>query len=362
MLTRFEVEGFRNFSYRCVLDLADVRDYRFNVSAVADGVVSCGIIYGKNAIGKTNFSNALLDISANVGRRVFYSNQTNYLSAADGVDTAHFVYVFRFGKDEVEYRYEKTGISDYVRESVVVNGTLALDYDHVAAKVLDGDLTSIGADRLNWEFKSPGISVLSYVCNNTPFDGSLPLFKLYTFARSIDSIGDVRMNDRAFVSVIAESVIENGLVDELQAFLSEFGIEERLVARETPSGDIALYFEKSRLIPFAENCSSGTVALLRLFNYFHITQAPSLLFVDEFDVFYHHDLAERVVNYFKCQTGRQVICASHNTDLFSNKVLRPDCLYILSDHGITSAANATNRELREGHNLEKLYKAGEFDV
>lgn len=90
MLTRFEVEGFRNFSYRCVLDLADVRDYRFNVSAVADGVVSCGIIYGKNAIGKTNFSNALLDISANVGHRVFYSNQTNYLSAADGVDAAHF--------------------------------------------------------------------------------------------------------------------------------------------------------------------------------------------------------------------------------------------------------------------------------
>ena len=104
------------------------------------------------------------------------------------------------------------------------------------------------------------------------------------------------------------------------------------------------------------------MALLRLFNYFHITQAPSLLFVDEFGAFYHHDLAERVANYFKCQTGRQVICASHNTDLFSNKVLRPDCLYILSDHGITSAANATNRELREGHNLEKLYKAGEFDV
>lgn len=56
-----------------------------------------------------------------------------------------------------------------------------------------------------------------------------------------------------------------------------------------------------------------------------------------------------------------MLCASHNTDLFSNKILRPDCLFILSSSGIVSAADATERELREGNNLEKLYKAGEFD-
>ena len=81
MLTRFEVEGFRNFSHRFTFNLTDVRDYRFNTSAIEGGIVSCGLIYGKNAVGKTNFSNALLDISANVGRRTFYSNKTNYLSA-----------------------------------------------------------------------------------------------------------------------------------------------------------------------------------------------------------------------------------------------------------------------------------------
>lgn len=362
MLTRFEVEGFRNFTYRYVLDLADVRDYRFNASAIDNGVVSCGIIYGKNAVGKTNFSNALIDISNNVGKKTFYSNEANYLSASEDVKSASFVYAFRFGDDEIEYRYKKTGITEYLRESVTINGELAFDYDHIAASLIDGNLASVGADRLNWEFKSPGISVLAYVCNNIPFDEASPLFRLFTFARSIDSIGDALMNDREFVSRIAGKVIEMGLVSDLQAFLNEFGIDERLSARETPSGDKILYFEKSRLIPFSENCSSGTVALLRLFNYFHITKAPSLLFVDEFDAFYHHDLAEKVVSYFKGQTGRQVLCASHNTDLFSNKILRPDCLFILSDHGITSAANATKRELREGHNLEKLYKAGEFDV
>ena len=71
MLTRFEVEGFRNFPHRFTFNLTDVRDYRFNTSAIEEGIVSCGLIYGKNAVGKTNFSNALLDISANVGRRTF---------------------------------------------------------------------------------------------------------------------------------------------------------------------------------------------------------------------------------------------------------------------------------------------------
>lgn len=362
MLTGFEVEGFRNFASKFTIDLADVRDYRFNAEAVKNGVVSCGIIYGKNAVGKTNFSNALLDISFNVGKRVFYANQANYLSAVDGVDSARFCYRFLFGDDEVEYSYAKAGVRDYLSECLSINGKVAFDYDHKAGMLTGGDLAHIGAEHLNWEFKTSEISVLAYVCNSTPLDLASPLFKLYTFARSMDSIGDARMNDRGFVSTIAENVIKNGLVDELQAFLNFFGIEESLSARETPSGDKALYFEKSRLIPFAENCSSGTVALLRLFNYFHVSRAPSLLFVDEFDAFYHHDLAEKVVEYFKGQKGRQVLCASHNTDLFSNIILRPDCLFILSERGIVSAANATKRELREGHNLEKLYKAGEFDA
>ena len=61
--------------------------------------------------------------------------------------------------------------------------------------------------------------------------------------------------------------------------------------------------------------------LLRLFNYFNSVSGPSFLFVDEFDAFRHHDLAESVVDCFKETEGLQVPCASHNTDLFSNKVL-----------------------------------------
>ena len=46
---------------------------------------------------------------------------------------------------------------------------------------------------------------------------------------------------------------------------------------------------------------------------------------------------------------------SHNTNLMTNRLMRPDCMFILSRKGtLTALCNATLRELREGHNLEKM--------
>lgn len=62
--------------------------------------------------------------------------------------------------------------------------------------------------------------------------------------------------------------------------------------------------------------------------------------------------------YPKCQ----MIMTSHNTNLMTNRIMRPDCLFILSRKGtLTALCNATERELREGHNLEKMYISGEFE-
>lgn len=53
---------------------------------------------------------------------------------------------------------------------------------------------------------------------------------------------------------------------------------------------------------------------------------------------------------------------THNTNLMTNRFMRPDCLFILSGSGsLTALSNATVRELREGHNLEKMYISGEFE-
>lgn len=85
------------------------------------------------------------------------------------------------------------------------------------------------------------------------------------------------------------------------------------------------------------------------------------MFIDEFDAFYHFELAEAIVLILEKMFKTQVIITSHNTNLLTNKIMRPDCYFIMTKNKLTSLANATTRELREGHNLEKLYMSGEFD-
>ena len=58
----------------------------------------------------------------------------------------------------------------------------------------------------------------------------------------------------------------------------------------------------------------------------------------------------------------QSMLTTHNTDLMNNKTTRPDCCYIMTSDKICSLSDATDRELREGHNLAKLYKSGEFNA
>lgn len=87
------------------------------------------------------------------------------------------------------------------------------------------------------------------------------------------------------------------------------------------------------------------------------------MYLDEFDAFYHYEMAENLFRYCKIRfPNSQIIFTSHNTNLISNRLLRPDCIFILSRTGeMTSLNNATQRELREGHNLEKMYISGEFE-
>ena len=112
------------------------------------------------------------------------------------------------------------------------------------------------------------------------------------------------------------------------------------------------------------NASSGTLALVDLYRRLipRVWDA-SLIYLDEFDAFYHYDMAECVVKFFKKKYPHcQMIMTSHNTNLMSNRLMRPDCMFILSRTGtLTALCNATTRELREGHNLEKMYISGEFE-
>lgn len=167
-----------------------------------------------------------------------------------------------------------------------------------------------------------------------------------------------RMNDNFY-----EALEDPIRLRDLENFLNAMGIECKLVLKKLSDGRGELYFDHEKLVPFYETASSGTLALIVLYRrLFPRDWDASFIYLDEFDAFYHYEMAENVMNFFKRTYPKyQIIMNSHNTNLMSNRLMRPDFLFILSKAGtFTALCHATLRELREGHNLEKMYITGEF--
>ena len=95
MLKRVTVSNFKNFKDEISLDFSKIGEYSFNADCL-----SMRLIYGRNATGKTNFGRALLDIKS-----LLCGMQSSGLIYEDGA--AKFKYEFKFGNDEVVYKYSR---------------------------------------------------------------------------------------------------------------------------------------------------------------------------------------------------------------------------------------------------------------
>lgn len=87
----------------------------------------------------------------------------------------------------------------------------------------------------------------------------------------------------------------------------------------------------------------------------------SFAYIDEYDAFYHFELSQELVRLLKGLENTQVFISTHNTDLLSNEILRPDAYFEIEDNKISSLDKRTDKELRKAHNLQKMYKAGSFN-
>ena len=366
MLKRFEVTNFKNFDKRTTIDFSDVRDYQFNSHCVKDGLLNKIIIYGKNASGKSNIGLALFDIVShltekNVSPKLYES----YLNADSNESFAEFRYEFQFELHEIVYVYRKSENRVLLYEHVTVNGEPLFEYDFVTK---DGNFQQIKkiAPTLNFEFKDDKLSVLRYVVSNTKSNEIVSLTKLIQFVSQM--LWFRSLDENRYIGYKTESsdffsfMFENDNLKEFENLLHKAGIQERLTVILSPSGEKTLYFDRVKPLPFFRVASNGTKALYTLFYWLRTAADLSLLFIDEFDAFYHAELSEAVVQLLEERNDFQAILTSHNTNLLTNRIMRPDCYFILSPERLVSFANATERELREGHNLGKLYLSGEFDA
>lgn len=364
MLKLFQVSGFKNFKNAITIDFSDVRDYKFNTDCITNNMISKMIVYGKNSIGKSNLGLAVFDIVSHLSSKNVSPNLYSYYINSDIHNHyASFYYVFQFKDDIIEYSYKKDDTQTLTYEKMVLNCKLLFEYDYINKKGDTGGLKDL-APTLNWVFQDVE-SIFKYFINNTILDDYHPLRQMMHFIsnmlwfRSLDENRYIGYKNKT--TDYYDFIFDKDILKEFEEFLHLSGVDEKLVVLEDPDGKKKLYFKNSNPLPFFSVASSGTKALYTFFYWYKTARNTSLMFIDEFDSFYHFELAESIVMLLEKMSNTQVILTSHNTNLLSNRIMRPDCYFILTKDKITSFANSTTRELREGHNLEKLYMSGEFN-
>lgn len=367
MLKRFEVENFKGFKNRLIFDL-QAREYEFNKGLVVNGIVNKGIIYGKNGIGKSNLGIALFDIILHLTdkERMPIQYLTNYLSLDSLKKHAEFKYVFIFDNDEVVYEYKKSDPYFLIEEKLTINNNVVLLYNYFNKVKNFVDTALVG--NLKIDLIDNKLSIVKYIYRNIPTNQESPLYKMMQFIENMLwyrglSEGNSYCGFSNGGTLLVEGLYSAGEKDEFQKFLADNGLDFDLEWR-TNNGlhELMAKFPTGKSTPFISIASTGTMSLF-LFFFWSITafNKISLLFIDEFDAFFHYESAENIVLRLNANKNFQTLLTSHNTYLMQNKLTRPDCCYIMTRNKITSLFNSTSKEIREAHNLEKMYINGAFN-
>ena len=367
MLKKFTVSNFKNFKTKTTFDLGNPLNYEFNQDVIINGCVTKAVVLGINGSGKSNLGLALFDIIFHLtDKEKLFIKYAPYLHMDSKVKIAEFEYEFAFDGIIVQYKYAKKSPFELVYESLTVDNQEVIKYDF---RENTGFTTLKGAETLNLISSENKISRVKYVRGNAILVENDKINKaFYAFMDFVDRMLmfyslDERGYQGFFVGAdsFTQGIIREGKTKEFEKFLKDNDIEYNLIEKEiNGSKELYCHFENGD-VAFSNIASTGTRALA-LFYYWYIKLSKvSLVYIDEYDAFYHFELSKRLIGLLKTLPQTQVIVTSHNTDLLSNDLLRPDCYYQISENHIKTFSQLTDKDIRKAHNIQKMYKAGSFN-
>lgn len=365
MLKKFAVTNFRGFKDRIEWNLSHPSSYAFNQGAVKDGVVKNGIIYGPNGAGKSNFSLAIFDIENHLTQKMkkeeYYQN---FAYAGRKDQPVRFEYSFALSSGSVDYDYAKNATGQLVEETLFFNGKKIFAQ---SPQELYVDSMFPLEERVKEDIRMNAnhLSLVNFLLSSVPLPNDHFLIELRDFVNSMLWFRSLKENEyiglETGITWIEQYIIEKELMPQFQNFLER--VSEQKFSFVAPSeGDKSLLCNiDGGIVPFKQIISTGTQSLLLIFYWLTKMDKASFVFIDEFDAFYHFRLSFEVCKLLFAQNC-QVFLSSHNTYLMTNDLLRPDCNFILNHNTIKSLVACTEKELRFGHNIEKLYRGGAFKL
>ena len=369
MLKRFAVENYRGFKDRVELDLSKVGKYKFHTQYIEDDLVGKCLIFGRNGCGKTNFGLALFDIVSVLTDYQIEGKQKDpfgFLNGDSDLQFTTFTYVFDGESGEIEYEYRKTAPDAIVYERLDSGGKTIFLRDR--DKTDYSGLSAIGSADFHIDIGDGALSVLRFIANSTNQPDGSPISTVMDFVKGMLYVRSVQ-DGNTYIGLtrgsepLQDYIVRNGLANEFGDVLREMaGLNVELgVLRAEGAQERLVFKTEHKLLDFNGYASSGSRLLMLHYYWIKHLDKVTFLYLDEFDAYYHYELAEKVLLRLSSVQGIQCVFTSHNTSLVSNRILRPDCYMLLDSRGITPLPELTDREIREGHNLEKLLRGGEFD-
>ncbi|WP_294598328.1 AAA family ATPase [uncultured Rikenella sp.] len=368
MLVKFAVTHYRGFADRIEWDLSNPANYEFNPHVIKNGIIKNGILYGPNGSGKTNFSLALFDIvnhlSPNWKKPDYYMN---FIHAGSPESVVDFEYEFRFERTKVRYTYSKNALGILVAEFLYVDDEMVFERKGKRVQINGQQFPMTPMAKKNLSNNNANnVSIVNFLLISYPLAKDHYLIRLKQF---VDSMLWFRhLDTREFIGLdpaptdnIDQFIITNNLLNDFATFLKEVSGQRFHFAKPKPGEKVIFCQVKEHSIPFHTIASTGTEALYLLYFWRQKIKNASFVFIDEFDAFYHFKLAFEICKRL-FRLDCQVFTSSHNTYLMTNELLRPDCNFILRNNTIKPLNECTDKELRFGHNIEKIYRANAFNL
>lgn len=372
MLKRFSVKNFKAFEDKVTLDLSSIGNYEFNKECISNDVCKTALLYGKNASGKSSLCFALFDIvEVLTDKYVCHDVYKPYKHILHQDAPTEFEYEFKFDTDEFFYKYSKSDQSTLISEELIINQKQIFSYkkdlvaQDIAVNLEGAETLKVSPDKLN-------ISLCRFIKNNALLKNNIENSIFQKFFEFVENMLMICSFDQScFIGYkkppkdnLVKKIIENRNFEKLQQFFLEAGFTDKLTYKKNSLGEYNLFIQyDDKCLDFNDAASNGMKALLLIYYYLenklNQDKRPSFVCIDNFDAFFSFELSYFIINQLKdCNT--QALLTTYNTCNFSNDLLRPDCYFLCSKNKIVDVNNATDKELRRGHNLEKLYRGGAF--
>lgn len=367
MITKFSVSNYKGFQEKIEFDLTTTHDYKFHPEAVENSICKKVLIFGKNGTGKSNLGDAIMDIVIHLTdkNRNFIGTFKNLDSKPN--DPAVFEYQLSIDGHNVRYLYKKLAFTVLTFEELYFDGEeiLYCDFEkHVKRCNLP---ETSGTDLGQFNF---GMSFCKFLHTRIDYNLDNLFNKFYKFVDNMLSFKCLKNNRydgfRQGGEFFADIIEKNGgesCLRKLEQFIYErTNVKYRLKIDFDQFRNHKEIFAKFDYgsVPLGLIWSTGTSSLVLFFCWMLQLDSVSFLYLDEFDAFYHYELSEDILKIVNEKPNFQSIVTTHNCGLMSNKLTRPDCCYLLSNNHVKKLVDCTEREIREGHNLENLYKNGAF--